>query len=81
MIHQAVLASQRNPHAELMFFSPDTDVLVLIVAHYRQLCKNTSISMASGVLQIEPIWDDTEIIAILLKLSEITEVTEEIIAT
>lgn len=121
MIHQTVLASQRNPHAELMFFSPDTDVLVLIVAHYRQLCKNTSIYMASGVLQIEPIWDalgeerakalhvfhaftgadnigrfsgigkttwfqlylkaDTEIIANLLKLSEITEVTEEIIAT
>ena len=57
LIHQAVLASQRNPpDAQLMFFSPDTDVLVLVTANYDVLLKNTSISMASGVVQIEPMW-------------------------
>lgn len=57
LIHQAVLASQRNPHdAQLVFFSPDTDVLVLVTANYDLLLKNTSISMASGVVQIEPLW-------------------------
>ncbi len=57
LIHQAVLASQRNPHdAQLVFFSPDTDVLVLVTANYDLMLKNTSISMASGVVQIEPLW-------------------------
>ncbi|KAE8278585.1 hypothetical protein D5F01_LYC23497 [Larimichthys crocea] len=57
LIHQAVLASQRNPHdAQLVFFSPDTDVLVLVTANYDIMLKNTSISMASGVVQIEPLW-------------------------
>ncbi|KAI4830136.1 hypothetical protein KUCAC02_001789 [Chaenocephalus aceratus] len=33
LIHQAVLASHRNPaDAQLMFFSPDTDILVLVTA-------------------------------------------------
>ncbi|KAK5912068.1 hypothetical protein CesoFtcFv8_001978 [Champsocephalus esox] len=53
LIHQAVLASHRNPaDAQLMFFSPDTDILVLVTANYDLLLKNTSISMASGVVQI-----------------------------
>ena len=57
LIHQAVLASQRNPpDAQLVFFSPDTDVLVLVTANYDLLLKNTSVSMASGVVQIEPLW-------------------------
>lgn len=57
LIHQAVLASQRNPHdAQLVFISPDTDVLVLVTANYDLMLKNTSISMASGVVQIEPLW-------------------------
>ena len=53
----AVLASQRNPHdAKLMFFSPDTDVLVLLIANYDLLLRNTSISMVSGVINVQPIW-------------------------
>ncbi|CAK6975647.1 hypothetical protein KUCAC02_002633%2C partial [Scomber scombrus] len=57
LIYQAVLASQRNPHdAQLVFYSPDTDVLVLVTANYDIKLKNTSISMASGVVQIEPLW-------------------------
>lgn len=57
LIYQAVLASQRNPSdAQMVFFSPDTDVLVLVIANYEHMLKNTSISMASGVMEIEPIW-------------------------
>jgi hypothetical protein len=52
-----VLATQRNPpDAKMVFFSPDTDVLVLVIANYDLMLKNTSISMASGVMGIEPIW-------------------------
>ena len=58
MIHQAVLATQRCPDAaQLTFFSPDTDVLVLAVAFYDLLIKNTCISMVSGLVQVEPIWN------------------------
>ena len=57
LIYQAVLASQRNPpDAKMVFFSPDTDVPVLVIANYGLMLKNTSISMASGVMGIEPIW-------------------------
>lgn len=57
MICLAVSASERSPdNAELTIFSPDTDVLVLAVANYDLLLNHTSISMASGVLQIRPIW-------------------------
>jgi len=56
MICLAAEASQRCPGAELVFFTPDTDVLVLAVAHYEKLCKKTSISMVSGMVDIEPIW-------------------------
>ena len=47
-------ASQRYPDAQLVFFTPDTHVLVLAVAHDDKLC--TSISMVSGTVDIEPIW-------------------------
>jgi len=40
---------------QMTFSSPDTDVLVLIIANYDRLPKNTSISMASSVQQIEPL--------------------------
>ena len=57
LIHQAVLASCRNPpDAKLMFFSPDTDMLVLVIANYDILLRNTSISMVSGVVEVNPIW-------------------------
>ena len=41
----------------MVFFSPDTDVLVLAIAHYDKLCKNTAISMVSGVVEVGPIWN------------------------
>jgi len=58
LIYHAVLASHRNlPDAQMVFFSPDTDVLVLVIANYDLMLKNTSISMASGVyMGIDPIW-------------------------
>ena len=40
----------------MVFFSPDADVLVLVVANYDLMLKNTSISMASSVIWIEKIW-------------------------
>ena len=49
-------ASQRSPDAQLVFFTSDTDVLVLAVAHYDKLFKNTSLSMVSGMVDIAPIW-------------------------
>ena len=36
-------------------FSLDTDVMVLVIANYDRLPKNTTISMASSVQLIEPI--------------------------
>ena len=57
LIYQAILASQRNPQdPHMIFFSPDTNVLVLVVSNYDLMLTNTSISMVSGVLRIEPIW-------------------------
>ena len=58
LIHQAALASLRSsPDTKLMVFSPDTDVLVLLIGYYDVLLKNTSISMKSGVLQIGKLWN------------------------
>src|SRR6218665_2828242 len=52
LIYHAVLASQRNPpDAQMVFFSPDTDVLMLVIANYDLMLRNTSISM-----RIDPIW-------------------------
>ena len=57
LIHHAVLASRRNPSdAQVFFFSPDTDVLVLAIANYENLPKNTSVSMMSGIVEVNPIW-------------------------
>ena len=56
MICLAAKASQRCPDAQMVFFSPDTDVLVLAVTHYEKLCKKTSISMVSGMVDVEPTW-------------------------
>ena len=56
MIHHAVLSSRRNPaNARIVIFSPDTDVLVLPVANHHLLPRNTSVSMVSGVIDVEPI--------------------------
>ena len=58
MVHLAVLAAQRSQaNAQIMFFSPDTDVLILIIANYELLPKATSISMTSATLQIQPFWE------------------------
>ena len=52
MIYHAVVASRRNSSdAHLVFFSPDTDVLMLIVANYEILLKNTYVSMVSGIVE------------------------------
>ena len=40
----------------MTFFSPDTDVLVLLIANYDQLPKDTRIAMGNKVLKIEPFW-------------------------
>ena len=59
VIYHAVLASRRNSSdAQLMCFSPDTDadVLVLVVANYEILLKNTYVSMVSGIVEVKPIW-------------------------
>ena len=56
MICPAAEASQQCPNAELVFFTPDTDVLVLVIGHYEKLCKKSSISVVSGVIDIQPIW-------------------------
>ena len=55
MIHHAVLSSRRNPaNARIVILSPDTDVLVLAVANHHLLLRNTSVSMVSGVIDVEP---------------------------
>jgi len=57
MICLSVSATERTSVDErLTFFFPDTDVLVLIIANYDRLPKNTCISTASRVQQIEPLW-------------------------
>ena len=57
MICLGVFAAERHSKkAQITFFSPDTDVLVLLVANFDRLPTSTSISMASGIKQIEPIW-------------------------
>ena len=56
MVHHAVLSSRRNPaNARIVIFSPDTDVHVLAVANHHLLFRNTSVSMVSGVIDVEPI--------------------------
>jgi len=56
MIQMAIAASQQyKGDVELTIFSPDTDVLVLAVANYHLLPRNTYLSMASSVIKVEPI--------------------------
>jgi len=56
MICLGVSATERNSvDAQMTFFSPEADVLVLIIANYDRLPKNTSIFMASSVQQIKPL--------------------------
>ena len=56
MIRHAVLSSRRNPaNARIVIFSPDNNVLVLAVANHLLLIRNTSVAMASGVIDVEPI--------------------------
>ena len=56
MICVAAEATQRCSNAELVFFTPDTDVFVLAKGHYEKLCKKSSISMISGIIDSQPIW-------------------------
>lgn len=57
MVCLGVSAAERNPQDACMtFFSPDTDVLILVIANYDRLPKKTSVSMTSSVKMIEPIW-------------------------
>ena len=57
MINQALLVAQRSPpDCQLTVFSPDTDVLVLLIANYNLLPSNTSISMLSAIIEIKPLW-------------------------
>ena len=55
MICLAAAASQRCPGARMVFFSPDTDVLVLAIAHYDKLYNNTALFMVSGIVETGPI--------------------------
>ncbi|KAK6167463.1 hypothetical protein SNE40_021485 [Patella caerulea] len=57
MIYLGVSAAERTTmDAHMTFFSPDTDVMVLIIANYDRLPKSTDISLASHVQKIEPLW-------------------------
>ena len=57
LIHHAVQELRRNPkEAKLMLFTPDTDFLVLVIANYENLPSDTSVSMVSGTVEVEPIW-------------------------
>ena len=58
MICLGVSATERNSvDSQMTFFSPDTDVLVLVIANYDRLPRNTFVSMVSNMQQIEPIWE------------------------
>lgn len=54
MVCLAATAAQRCPDAQLIFFSPDTDVLVLVTSHFPILCKNTTVSVASNEVHVVP---------------------------
>ena len=59
MIHLAIDSSSRNPpDSTITFFSPDTDVFILVLANYHCLVKDTFVSLASGVVEIRPIWEN-----------------------
>ena len=57
MICLGMFSSERHSkQAKMTFFSPDTDVLVLLVTNFEKLPKNTTISMVSSIKHIESIW-------------------------
>ena len=61
LIHQAVLASQQNPpDAQLAFFSPHTDVLVLVTPNYHLLLGIlgvlTCVSASARTMRILKLW-------------------------
>ena len=57
LIYHAIPASRCNPtDSGLVLFSLDTDVLILVIANYDTLLKDTYMSMVSESLQINPIW-------------------------
>ena len=56
MIHHTMLSSRRSPaNARIVIFSPDPGVLVLAVANHHILLRNTSVSMVSWIIDLEPI--------------------------
>ncbi|KAG1652800.1 hypothetical protein GQR58_026051 [Nymphon striatum] len=58
MICLAITSMRRNRELQdiqMTFFSPETDVLVLVIANYDLLPRNTSICMASGKVHIQPL--------------------------
>ena len=58
MICLGVSSTQRNSfHAQMTFFSPDTDVLVLLISNFESLPMKTFISLNSHVQPIKTIWD------------------------
>ena len=58
MIRLDVTSTERySRHEYMIFFSPDTDVLVLLIANFDRLPIDTSISLNSHIQPIKPIWD------------------------
>ena len=55
LIYHAMLVSRRN-HARDVVLSLDTDVLVVIANYDGLLLRSTFLSMASGVIQVQPVW-------------------------
>lgn len=56
MICLAVEASSPSHVAQFVFFTPNTDALILVAAHCVKLRKKTSLSMVLGTVDIESIW-------------------------
>ena len=51
-LHGNFLHKQDSVDSQMTFFSPDTDVLVLVIANYDRLPRNTFVSMVSNMQQI-----------------------------
>ena len=59
-------ASRQFPDAQLVFFTPDTYLLVLVLAHYHKLCQRTSSSVLLGTVDVGPIWRALLVLAFAL---------------
>lgn len=50
-----------------MIFSPDSNVLILVIANHHLLFQNTSAAMISGIIDVEPIvqanWETKALLA------------------